>query len=550
MRKLFTLMTVAMLAATGSYADWTPSDKSHVVLTDYNDYGQMQMKTLRAKDGSIVLTWLQYGDKLYSDPLFGYNVHLQIFDAKGNAKFGNGGKVVVEQPTLTYTTDYGLQFADNGDILLAYNDVRADTQNRSRGDVYIYRFNMDGEPVWPKHGVKFEAPVFKNGGRVMAPQLAVCGKNIFASGSYVERYREKADSTNWEPSPYFPDEEMPDSVDLEYSMNMLQCYDADGKALWEKPLEFATERYQIAPCGSDLYLVYANDSLGLSARRINTAGSDVWENSVVVEAEPLSTGSYFPESVIESDGQDGIMLFYRKLTEWNGYMVMNRLRPDGTTLGQAVILNGSTEGDGNNVEAAVNNGKVMTAWSYSSGNNSNNLWMNELTTDGAYVWTGDREYGISMGENTQWGFKAVKVIPQSNGWVTLYGDCQSWNGANFMVVKTDDKGDVMWQKQIDEDNMTSTSFSVVYDENRAYIFYTCDREYDENWEEIPDEGGMRVLCVDISDSNNPTVLDGIETESSAEIEIYDLQGVKVEQASRPGVYVIRQNGKVRKMMVK
>lgn len=551
MRKLFTTALVALMAAANAMADWTPSFTQETVLTDYNEYGQAQMKTLRAADGTIVLTWLKTGDDLlYSDPQYGYWLHMQIFDPQGNALFGNDGVVVSKQPTLSYTTDYDVKFADNGDVLLAYWDVRDDTANRTKGDAYIYRYNLKGEPVWSADGVKFPAKVYKDGGKVIAPQLAVCGKNIYVTGVYTEHYKVKATEDNWEPSPWFPDEEMPDSIDVDYSDNQIQCMDDNGNFLWNETLLLSSDLLQIAPCGDDIYLLYANEDYGLSARRLNAEGKDVWEQPVVVEEEALTSSSYMPETTIESDGDDGLLLFYRKLNGWTGYMVMNRLRPDGTTLGEAVSLNGSIDGDGDNVKVAVRGEKVMAAWKYEDLSSTNYLWTNLLNTDGSFAWTGANEKGMALGDNDMWGFTAVKVIPQTNGWVTLYGDLQSWNGANFYAVKTDDNGKTLWTKQIAGDDMKSSGFSVVYDESRAYIFYTCDREIGDDWEEQPGDGGMRVFCIDITDASNQDTAIDKPTTAGQTTDTYNMQGVRVASASQSGLYIVRQGNQAKKVMVK
>lgn len=551
MRKLYTTAFVALMAVGNALADWTPSFTEEKVLTDYNEYGQDGMKTLRADDGTIVLTWYETGDDLlYTDPQFGYWLHMQIFDPKGNALFGNDGVVVSKQPTFTYTTDYDVKFADNGDVLIAWWDVRNDPENRSKADTYVYRYNLKGQPVWSADGVKFPVKAFKDGGRIYAPQLAVCGKSIFVAGAYSEYYKEKATEDNWEPSPWFPDEEMPDSIDVEYSEYQVQCMDENGNFLWDENLTLTTDLMQMASSTDGIYMLYANEDLGLSARRVDTSGKDLWEQPVVVEEEALTSSVYFPKTTIEADGEGGLLLFYRKLNGWTGYMVMNRLHPDGTTLGEAVSLNGSIDGDGDALKAAVRGDKVMTAWSYQDVSSTHYLWTNLVSNDGSFAWTGGNEHGIALGDNDMWGFTAVKVIPQSNGWVTLYGDLQSWNGANFYAVKMDDNGKTLWTKQIAGDDMKSTGFSVVYDESRAYIFYTCDREIGDDWEEQPGDGGMRVFCIDITDEGNSGSSIDKPTTADQQTETYNMHGVRVAAPSQAGVYIVRHGQQAKKVMVK
>ena len=42
----------------------------------------------------------------------------------------------------------------------------------------------------------------------------------------------KADSTNWQPSPWFPNEEMPDSIDMQDANFQVMRYNADGTYAW------------------------------------------------------------------------------------------------------------------------------------------------------------------------------------------------------------------------------------------------------------------------------------------------------------------------------
>ena len=136
-----------------------------------------------------------------------------------------------------------------------------------------------------------------------------------------------------------------------------------------------------------------------------------------------------------------------------------------------------------------------------------------------------------------WGFTPVKVIPQSDGWVLLYGKSTSWNGANFMVVKMDDFGEIMWSKQICEDNFKSSGFSIVYDENNAYIFYTQETQYDDDWNEIPGSAGMYVMCVDISGQSH-TAVNEVEAGQPVKTEIYTLDGRRVNELEN-GVNILR-----------
>lgn len=63
-------------------------------------------------------------------------------------------------------------------------------------------------------------------------------------------------------------------------------------------------------------------------------------------------------------------------------------------------------------------------WEYSS--SQKHMWVNMFENQGAggYAWQGDKQYGLCLDTNTDWGMKAVKVVPQANGWVVIYGNCK------------------------------------------------------------------------------------------------------------------------------
>ena len=187
---------------------------------------------------------------------------------------------------------------------------------------------------------------------------------------------------------------------------------------------------------------------------------------------------------------------------------------------------------------------AMVAWEYDFGNYFMNV--NVLDAAGDFCWPDEAMYGKSIDENGMWGFTPVKAIPREDGWVLLYGNLQSWNGANFMVVKMDEIGEIEWTKQICEENFKSSGFSVVYDEYYAYIFYTQEEQYDDNWNVIPGSGGMFVMCVQIADEIPSAVNEVNAVAQPVSTEIFTLDGKQVSKMEH-GIYIIRMtdaNGNV------
>ena len=120
---------------------------------------------------------------------------------------------------------------------------------------------------------------------------------------------EEANEDNWSPSPWFPNQQMPDSVLV-------------NKGAWQVML-LADNRDEVEPISIDskiltmnpapdgnMYMVYDNELSGLDAQLINPELKNVWDNIVTVEERPLSTGMFMPTPLAQVNEDDKLMLSY------------------------------------------------------------------------------------------------------------------------------------------------------------------------------------------------------------------------------------------------
>lgn len=553
MNRISTLITALVLSASTAQAQWVPDDKAYTVIGKDSIYGQSGLKTLRTDDGKIVLTWLNHPtDVSYKDPNYGYHLYMQTFDKDGHPLLGKEGKVIVGRSTRSWYTDYSLEMTPDGNILISYSDTRNDPDKQNVGN-YLYCYTTEGEPVWSEDGIAAAAVFPTLDGHAyssLCPLVCVSGKNIYGTIVANDDYKVKADSTNWQPSPWYPDEEMPDSIDVHDANFQVMRYNADGTYAWADTKTISTGSAWAYP-GPDggLYIVYVNGGYGLSAILIDQDGNDVWKEPVCVVKETVGTSSYTTPPTVVPDDNGGLMLTYRVLKNYGGYVACNHISRDGKVYEESLLANGTTDGDSNSPAIAVNGERAFVAFNYKDETSTPNLWINQLDIDGDYTWEGDSLLGYSLDNNESWGLQPVKIIPQSDGWVLLYGNLQSWNGANFYVSKIDFEGKELWRKQIAESDFKSSGFSVVNDNKYAYIFYTCDMEIGDDWEKIPGEGGMRVMCVDIS--NVETGINSLNSNpTKTSRAIYNAQGVLVDNMNDAGLYIVKENGTTRKIMKK
>lgn len=504
---------MAALAIGTMSAAWVASDTERTRLDAADADGQVQMKTLRTDDGKIILSWLRPERTDH----FSYELHLQVFDADGNALFGDAGITVCDKPTRTWTTDYGLALAPNGDILLAYSDIRNDVEYEEEVETYVYRYSQNGEPVWDADGILFPSwNVNPNtfSAEDVAPAICVSGDNIYVAISRTEYFGGM--KSNWEIVRFDNDGNVNPDVKKVVS----------SKVLVMRPAEYGYA-----------YCVYDNANRGLDAEMIDEDLINIWDNPITIESRLISSGMFVPTPLAEVNEDGVLMLSYRVLTDFYGYQVVNSVNFDGQFAAEPVSCNNSIDGDAGTATMGVKENRAMVAWEWAYSSSANYMNVNVIDEDNNFFWTGDNMYGQSIHMNTLWGFSPVKVIPTNDGWVLLYGNLTSWNGASFMVVKFDEFGNILWTKQICEDNFKSNGFSVTYDDRNAYIFFNLDEQYDDNWEPIPGSSGMFVMCVDIK--GNTTGVNEVQTPSEVvKTEVFTLDGRPAASMSN-GVYIIR-----------
>ena len=548
MKKIFTLIAAFALMATTASAQWKPSDTDFSIVGTDSVYGQGGLKPIHTADGKTILVWLCHpADGNYKDPNYGYHVYMQTYDKDGNALCGKNGAELVAKPTRSWTTDYGAGVSVDGNIVVTYNDCRNDS-NKQSVESYIYCFTPEGTPVWNADGIKIKTAAGDPTHQCEddQPQLCISGHSIYTKIAHTETYNVKADSTNWTPSWF--QTEMPDSVQMSESSYQIMRYHTDGSEAWTEPLviDASTAWFYPGPDGK-VYILYVNKGNGFSARLIDADCNDVWAEPVVVESSTVSGGYYTNEPIVESDGNGGLVLAYRVLLSYTGYIAMNHLTPEGTVYAEQFIPNGTQDGNTDNTAAlAVNGDKAFVAWGYKS--DAHYLWVNQVDINGDYTWEGDSLLGYGFDQNEMWGCSPVKVVAQNDGWVLLYANSQSYNGANFYVCKIDNSGKEVWRRQVQSDNFKLNSYKTVNDENNAYFFYTCDKDKDENYKELPGPGGLRVMCIALTNGT-----DGINAATAnvkAEKAIYNAQGMKVNDTTAPGLYIIKENGKTTKFFSK
>jgi len=511
------LAAMVMMAVGTANAQWKPSNTDYTRIDKPGATGQKLMKTLRTDDGKIIHAWVRWSEGLlYTDPEAGYFLHLQIFDKDGNALFGDEGKIVIDKPTATYTSDYGIALAPNGDILIAYPDARND-EERIWSEIFAYRFTQQGESVWDQDGVKVDAIITTaEKSDLSLSSVCVSGDNIFVSFARGDYNGENTDR----------------------DMQLTRLNATDGSRAWDTNLvvpDGIMQTMNPAPDG-DVYIIYNNPVYGLEAQRINKDGQNVWGYPVTIEQDAVGDNTYVPTPKCYADGNGGLALAYRVLEEQTGFEVYNHLTPDGQVLKESVLANGNMEGDAGAGLLAVRDNQALVVWPYLTEYNENQMAINLFNMDGSYAWSKE---GKVLEISNNMAFHPVKLIPQTDGWVLLYGLPIDWAAANFIACKINDKGEKVWSMLLGEEEFLSSGFSVVNDNQYAYIFFTRDNDVSEEGEEIPGTGGMYVMCIDIINaSTGINEVNGQWSMANGQSPIYNLSGRKLNgKPTQKGIYI-------------
>ncbi|MCD8385837.1 MAG: hypothetical protein LUD17_02980 [Bacteroidales bacterium] len=542
--KKFLPIAAALLVAASAQAAWLPSDTQSLIIAEDPGYEYCLLTELMASDGRLVYTWLDYDGY--------YALKMQVIDTDGNRMLGDQGVTIMNQPTKSWTTDYYPVLTSDNQLIVAFNDTRYDETGWDQySNLFIYRYDLEGNPVWDADGVQFTMPTVNEGASCNDYMGMVClsGDNIYVGGIHSETYTVPATEDNWQPSIYFPDEPMPETVTLTDTMTELQLLNSDGTFAWNQNLVIESDSYALCPSlDGDVIVLFQGDNYNLMAQRYNAQGQSVWAEAA--EGMPETLGiNYFSMPEYKSDGEGGVVLVARIPNNYYGYVAMNHILANGEDLLHSIPCNGSTDGDGENAIFALRGQEMLVMWEFLDSNYQLNILANEMSIEGDYLWSGDNMYGVSFGANDMWGFKPVAVVPQDNGWVLFYGEGMTWSTANFWVLKIDNYGDKVWKKQISEDNCEMSSINVVTSGDYAYVSYIPPYDYDENWNPYYPDGGLCVMKIDISDSSNTTGVSDMRCGNSEAI-YYNLNGLKASSPLSPGVYIKVSDGKSQKVVIR
>lgn len=508
MKKSFTkAMSIAILAATPSLASaaWgtyeTPSELYRLA-----DSEIASLHTAMTPDGKMYASWLQWSEHTG----WGFDLHLQLFDADGNPMWDEETLAVETHRNASWTADYSLVVAQNGDAIVSWADARSEED--AEGSAYghepvIYRINQQQEYVWGDEGLTF-GPEYK-----YPPTLYTFGGDLYAVLLSAEEYG---------PSKFVRLKE-------------------DGEFDFE-PIEFKT---QLIPCeGTDFIAIY-NDSEGTVCMRYDRDLKEVWEKPAVI-SQYMYTGYGRNPYNTKPDGEGGFAITFARALNFSHLPIVQHISADGEpTFGPSldVVPEDMVIGDLDYPVVGINtdNESILCAWNgYGGGEAAVGAQL--IDYFGESMW-GDLGKDLVMKETAS-GYSYGPIDIESlgdNRWFVCYADETGWAASVLHFACFDNEGKTVW----DYTDGVPTSIdrpSYTFENGKFSLTYICE-ETDDDW------NTTYYIKNIVFDTNNPSGI-AVNNAKTGENTYYSIDGTRLAKPTK-GINIIRNaDGTTSKLMIK
>ncbi|MCP4363176.1 MAG: hypothetical protein GY796_34680 [Chloroflexi bacterium] len=121
---------------------WNPDPTQNIHVTNLGG-DHVLPRIVIGNKGDIYVAWFS------NQNLENYDVRMQRYDAAGNAQWGENGRVISDNKSNTWISDYAFTKDNDGNLILIFQDIRNGSSN-----LYAYKFSPDGDPLWGEDGLQ------------------------------------------------------------------------------------------------------------------------------------------------------------------------------------------------------------------------------------------------------------------------------------------------------------------------------------------------------------------------------------------------------------
>ena len=547
MKKLYTLLLLAMTCATPAVAQWnTNATPKLLVGLQYTDPETGEVKTggdyyacspmvARTADKKTWIAWKTWGHKMVNGVKApAVRTYLQLLDIDGVPQFEEP-IMVNDHITPTYWSKYALLAAPDGSAIVTVADSRTEDETYADSDTSpqsftpaIYKVDQEGNFLWGLDGIEYRN----------------CLHGPFTNAFIV------GDDT------FFifinTDEE---SID---GFTYIQRIDADGVPAWEEPKRLRNEpylQYKIIPSLNGDLLLFDNTPDGARVQRLNHDLEDQWGGPVIYD-DYRYEGHEMNHYRIVSDGNGGACVaFQRPMGDWSHNIRVQHINEDGSLgFGLTGLDTYNDEAYDHNYPSLAVNPKTQEILVQFATDLSNSgcVKHQKFSFDGDYLYD---ELGMTIASknaaNTggyMFGLPSTGVGSLECGdWITLYRDLAAYNQESFIIRRYDKEGNRVWTKTIGRE-IAPTDLTFIVEEEAAYLFY---RE-----QKAAKEPGIKIFRIspngdyDVTyKENEQNGINDIKDTQAQPQGIYSLDGKQLAQPQK-GLNIIRMsNGTVKKQLI-
>ncbi|MGI4863693.1 MAG: hypothetical protein ACRYFZ_07185 [Janthinobacterium lividum] len=309
-KPLLTLAAAGLLLASPAQAQWVANPMLNTVVRDVAGTAEVTPRISPGPNGGTYVAWFE------TVATTNYQMRLQLLDVNGRPQFGAAGLLVSNQPQSTALYRYDIKTDNEGNAVLAFQDVRsADGSNQC----VIYKISRTGQQLWGATGIPLLDATATSG---LSPTIGITSGNNVVVGWNAGGTATTDHGTKLVP--------------------MLK-FSPTGTALWAAPVRiqaasrrFSRPTFVAVPGSEDIVVEYVEETgsgLGVStlyAQRYNASGAAVWTAPAQVSTKTIPF-AFFPEPV--PDGSGG---FFTQLNTGNpanatlNDVYVQRVAADGT----------------------------------------------------------------------------------------------------------------------------------------------------------------------------------------------------------------------------
>lgn len=467
------------------------------------------VKSVRTPDGKTFISWLAYTNT----PHWGYNVYLMLLDENGDNVWGEPLEVE-NRRNCSWGADYFLLATPEGDVVISWEDARADDDKPQVGDTHdpvLYRINQQGDYVWDQDGVTYGKDY------VYPPKLYSVG-----NGGLLASFVSAAN----------------------VNVTKLAFLSPSSGRILGVPVLMNGE---IFPVSDNCFINVYPTTEGTEAMKYDLRFRKVWSKPALVSEYRYEGHARFPYGFV-SDGNGGAFVtFMRFIGNFGQMPVLQYISSEGESVfGSSVDIIGDESLAVGGPLLAVNlaSEKLFGLWTLTRGRYE--VGAQTLDFYGEYEWGNLGKNIVSKKSPSGYGYSGIAARAITGGkWIVLYADEHYWNHKQGFFSVLDENGEVISTEEFGVE-AALRAIGVWFEDNDIYMVYE-NEVVDDNWKKTY---SIETIRIEDYDPDAPSGVDLRAVAPEGEDTYYSLDGMILDKPSR-GINIVRHSdGKVEKMVVK